>query len=189
MGVHQSTYDQYQGRALPGQLAGPAGPRFIKRGIVKAVTGKSLRPGCSVHYNQANDAWEINDSSDELLYGGIVVLRPGTVTTTSTADPSVPAGSNSPEYVEYGDGDVIDVLLTGFVYVRLGGVADLGDLLQFADSTRKWTKLEVELQASPSAAQIAAYLNKIRRNPVRLVDYATADNDIAIASIGFGGGF
>lgn len=186
MGIHQTNFDRYPGKAFPGQQAFAGAPTLIKRGTLNAdAAADRVRPGYPVFYNQTTNFWErAKTPANQKSMMGIVVAESG----VATQGTSVPSGANSPDFLEFSDNATIQVMLIGGIYVLAGSSAEFGDILEFKDDDQKWDKITVPAVAA-SAASIKAYLDILPRNPVRLMEPAVSDGDLAIAYIGQGGAY
>lgn len=131
----QSQFDIYQGRYLVGQVARPAMPAKIYQG----VAGATMRPGYGVKFNYTDQQWELpSDAADRANVEGIVVIDQRVLPATGS---SVPTGSNSPDYIEYADGDTIYVCrFIGTIAVLLGEAVEYNDLIEFDQTGNDWVK-------------------------------------------------
>lgn len=163
----QQNYSINPERGFPGMIAEPNSPTRIEQGVLNvqsADTRANPRPGDSVYYDAANNSWRVaRNAATQLLVGGILTYRGDTV-----------AGSNS--IVQFGDGDEIEIITMGVVFVTAGGATERGDILVMQSDDFKYD----------NTARVSAIANIHETPIVNFNRDAAADTNIIRAAIGYG---
>ena len=108
----QDTFDR-PGVGKPGEIADNA-PHYVTAGVAHVASGtRAPRPGDAVYYDNANDGWVVStsDANNEAVRG-VVRYIPGTV-------PTATVGGGDDDAIQYGDGDSLEVVHDGVVYLRV----------------------------------------------------------------------
>ena len=165
--VIQRSYSINPPVGFPGTIAEPNSPTRVERGRINIPSGAARqdpRPGDSVFYNAGDNAWQVPDNAgNSRAVGGILTYPADTV-------------ANASSIVVFADGDEVEVVTMGVVWVIAGGALERDDnmVMQIADN-----KYDAE-------ARVTA-VTDMHSKPIEF--YGTgvaADNDIVKAAIGYG---
>ena len=182
MAAIQTEYTRYQQPGWVGGLARPNEPFIYDTGPLYVATSGTLpRPGEPVRWNATQDAFQLVSTSTRANMVGIVSYEPATVQGALT---TVPAGANSPAFVEYADGAFVKIGVLGTFWVIAENAMQYGDPVRYNATERKW---ESYTPALPATYDNAASLALIRALPVTCVSAAPVAVD-GIAEIRFGHG-
>ena len=172
----QGAYEINPGRGYIGALARDAEPWAIDQVPAQVPTsGRNVRPGDQVYWDTTNNgAAAVTDAAQQELAFGIATYFPGRVAEILS---SIPSGANSPNYVQYKDGELMPVLVMGTVWLLAGAALEYGTQIVQHATDRDWV---VGTNAQPSN------LNTLLKAPVHCVDTAVTDASVFMARIGFG---
>ena len=165
--VIQRSYSINPDRGFPGQIAEPNSPMRIEAGVMHIESGAvrtNPRPGDSVFYNNGQDGWQVPiTAGDQLAVTGIIGYPADTV-------------ANSDSIVQFSDGDEIEVITMGVVWVIAGGGSERGDILVMQTDDWKYN----------NAARVSATAD-MHEMPIQMFsrDPAT-DNNLVKVAIGYG---
>ena len=166
MSVQQS-YSINPPVGFPGQIAEPNSPTRVERGTLQvpaSATRANPRPGDHLYYNNTQNAWQVPTSAaTQLQVGGILGYRADDV-----------AASN--DFVQYSDGDEVEVITMGVVWVVAGGASERGDIVVM--QTDDWQYDAVTRVTAVTDIQEMPTVNYQRG--------AVASGDIFKVAIGYG---
>ena len=164
----QSSYEINPDVGFKGRLAEPNSPHRLDNGVLQlaAAATYSPEPGDFLIYDKANNAFALPADQAGVKNGlAILSYRQDTVQTGKDRDT-----------VTFGDGDEIEVVTLGVVWLEAGGAVEYGDQLAWPFDDRKWDALA-------RVATVAA----MHQVPVFSVNReAVADGDLFKAAIGYG---
>ena len=164
--VIQNSYSINPPVGFPGTIAEPNSPTRIEIGTLYVPSGATRanpRPGDAVYYNTANDGWNVpSNAADQLQVGGILTYPADSV-------------ANSASILEFSDGDQVEVITMGVVWVIAGGACDRGDIMVM--QTDDW-----KYNATARVTTVAG----IYEHPMEKMDRDSADNDIFKVAVGYG---
>ena len=162
----QQTYTINPPVGFAGTIAEPNAPTRTERGILRvpaAATRANPRPGDSLFWNTAQNAWEVPDTAaEQILVEGILTYRTDTVQSASSI-------------LQFSNGDEIEIVTMGVVWVQAGGNVERGNQLQMQTDDWKYD----------SHARVTGIAN-VRILPIVCYSASGADTHIVKAGIGFG---
>lgn len=161
----QTTTNTYPSRGLPGELSRPGEAYAIDFLPVQVPTnGRKPRPGDGVYWDAANNAVATAASDgNELLVIGVVHYDLSKVQDSLS---STPSGADTDQFIEYDDGDVAPIIVSGTVFVRAGGACEYGQLMRFQNNDHKW-----------DADDPTSYAETFKRS-IECVSVSGADNSL-----------
>ena len=123
----QQNYEVNPALGFAGSLAEPNSPHRIEAGVLNVPSGTpdraNPRPGDALVYNATNSAWQVPTSAaTSLRVAGILTYRADTV-------------ANASSILEFGDGDQIEVMTMGVIWLLAGGGITRDDLVQWDVAT------------------------------------------------------
>ena len=109
-----------------GMLAEPNSPHRIEAGTLQVPTGAARanpRPGDSLYYDTTANAWAVpTDAAESLSAAGILTYRADDV-------------ANVNSFVEFSDGDEIEVATMGVYWLLAGGAIERSGLVEWDRAT------------------------------------------------------
>ena len=163
--VVQRSYSINPDRGFPGTIAEPNSMKRIEAGVMRVpAAGDTPRPGYAVYYDATNNAWALpTNAATSLRASGILSYPADTV-------------ANAASIVEFKDGDEIEVITNGVVWLVAGGATERHQQVHWDRSDFKWNTL----------ARVTAVAD-MYTNPVESVNrVAVADEGLFKAAIGYG---
>lgn len=136
------------------------------------ASGRNPRPGDAVYWDTTNNGLAVPTSADETeLTCGIITYYPGQVADTLTATPT---GANSPQFVEYEDGEIAPVLVSGAIWLLAGAALEYAQSLWWERTNFDWEQVGTQ---QPTA------LNTVYRTTVYCAQTSVADGDVFVGRI------
>ena len=137
----QTQFATTPGAGYPGSLSRAEEPHIYIHPAVfhLPAAGRKARPGDPVYYDAAENKFALPHNAATLLQTlGIVSYDLGTIQSLLAA---IPAGSNSPAFIEYDDDAILKVGVMGTFYAIAGEALEFGDLVVWDVASFKWDKL------------------------------------------------
>ena len=124
MGAVQQSYSINPNAGFPGTIAEPESPHRVESGILRVPSGgTNPQPGVSLRYDTGNDAWAVPTSSGESVRStAILTYRHDEV-------------ANSGDVVQYVDGDEIEIVTMGVVWLAAGNALEYYQQVQWDRSS------------------------------------------------------
>jgi hypothetical protein len=165
--VIQRSYSINPPVGFPGTIAEPNSPTRVEVGTLTVPTGATRanpRPGDALYYLQSADAWQVPvNAADQLMISGILTYPADTV-------------ANAASIVQFSDGDPIEVITMGVVWVIAGGASERGDILVMQTDDWKYDE----------TARVTTVANMYEVPTQNFNRSAAVDNAIIKAAIGYG---
>ena len=165
--VIQDSYSINPDRGFPGTIAEPNSPTRVERGVLHVDTGAARanpRPGDSLFYNNGQDAWQVPiTGADQLSVTGILTYPADTV-------------ANAASFVQFSQGDEIEVITMGVVWVIAGGGSERGDILVMQVDDWKYN----------NTARVTAVADMHEMPIQNFSTDAVVDTNLVKAAIGYG---
>ena len=168
----QQNYEINPPFGFVGQIAEPNSPNRVEKGVLHLAAADprgvaaqdGARPGDSVYYDQTNDGWRVaRSAATQLLVGGILGYRQDDI---ASAD----------GIVAFQDGDEIEVITMGVVWVVAGGASERGDIMVMQTDDWKYD----------NTARVTSVATMYETPIVNYSRDATADTNIVKVAIGYG---
>ena len=170
----QSTYTVRPDIGRPGVLSRPTQNPFIDPGVAYVPSsGVAPEPGFGVYYDKANNGFAVPTTSDqqELVCG--IVTSPGNRIQENDGD------------VEFKNGDPIEIITVGDIWVTTEGAVEYGDTMQFDYTAKKWESLAIPSPGTSSASH-TNWFNALQLVRVTVVSTSAKADELVSVRIGAG---
>ena len=170
----QNQYDVNPQIGYVGAIARDKEPYAIDLLPVQVPSGgRNPRPGDAVYWDSTNNGAAVPTTAalSEQVFG-IVTYYEGVVAGSLS---STPSGANSPQFIEYADGQNMPVVVMGTVWTLAGGAIEYSNLV-------RWNITNFDFEALTTPASFADMLWR----PIECVSIVVADTNIFESRIGFG---
>ena len=158
MATIQRIYPRVPQKGYPGRLAKPNAPHYIEQfPLTVPVGGTAGKPGYLLKVNN-NGTVEVCDAADD-DDRSIGILMPDLTDVVRARLTSVP--HNSPQNLEFEDGDVVNVLIDGVSWGVSGGALMAGQQLVWDHTNFKWTQATAKFVLSSGANRIYTAMSAV----------------------------